>query len=140
MEIAAGFWCALAQPGAHTYVLSSAPINFLGCSSSRLTTTHNTRIALVLHMQTQALVVHPQILLHHPPSSPIPSSISIVRNGIHHGHPYSLPRLHNKQKGKFIIVSLSASINQTHRLSPLSKLSHSLHLRRARKSCRPAHR
>ena len=47
------------------------------------------------------------------------------------------PDLHTGQNGKFVIASLLASINQTLRLPPLSKLSHSLHLQYSR--CCPAH-
>ena len=36
-------------------------------------------------------------------------------------HPYSLPRLHTEQKGKFIVASLLALINRTRRLPPLLK-------------------
>ena len=40
-------------------------------------------------------------------------------------HLDSLPRLHPKQKSKFIVTSHLILINQIHRLPPLSTLSHS---------------
>jgi hypothetical protein len=50
----------------------------------------------------------------------------IVHNDIRYGpHPYPLPRLHPKQKSKFVVASHLILINQTHRLPPLSTLSHS---------------